>query len=126
MTIPDFLTWLNTYINTNGVRSITGALINTALVALTNYIRAEKRIERAVAVTENTSNIITFKNRGGTADPFPELTVYAICGVRVYDADGNNIDYKVFDMTVDGFKITPAADGFLDYECVETVQTIPE
>jgi len=126
MTIPDFLTWLNTYINTNGVRSITGALINTALVALTNYIRAEKRIERAVVVTENTSNIITFKDRGGTADPFPELTVYAICGVRVYDADGNNIHYQITAQTNAGFTIVVVADGFLDYECVETVQTIPE
>jgi hypothetical protein len=126
MTIPDFITWLNTNVNTNGIRGITGAIMNTALVTITNYVRAEKRMERAVVVNDNTSNIITFKNRSLAVDPFPNDTVYAICGVRVYDADGNNIDYQIISQDVDGFTISVAADGFLDYECVEITQTIPE
>jgi len=124
-TIPDFITWINTNINTNGIRGITGALLNTAFINLIAFVRAEKRTDKGIEVIESASNVITFCNRSDAADPFPNDTTYGLI-LRCYDADGNNIDYTVFDMTVDGFKITPAADGFIDYLATEKVQTIPE
>jgi hypothetical protein len=124
-TIPDYITWINTNINTNGIRGITGAKLNTAFIDLINFVRAEKRLDKGIAVTENASNVITFCNRIDAVDPFPNDTTYGLI-LRCYDADGNNVDYKVFDMTVDGFKISPASDGFIDYLATEKVQTIPE
>jgi hypothetical protein len=90
------------------------------------YIRAEKRAGKGVAVEAMKSNVITFKNRSDVADPFPANTVYSISAIRCYDADGNNIDYKITAQDIDDFTIFPVEDGFLDYLCTEIYQTIPE
>jgi hypothetical protein len=125
-TIPDFITWVNTYINTNGVRAITGAILNEGLIALANFVRSEIRIDMGVPVSGSASNIITFVNRNDVADPFPPDTNYSIPAVRVYDEKGNNIDYKIISQTINGFTIQVAEDGFLDYLAVEKYQSLPE
>jgi len=46
-------------------------------------------------------------------------TNYAIASIRCYDAGGNNIDYMITNKLATGFTITPAINGFLDYECTK-------
>ena len=78
------------------------------------------RKEAAVVVAAASSNVITFKNRSGASYPFPISAVIGIMPPRVYDADGNPIfGYRIFDVTVNGFKITVSDNGFMDYSAFQ-------
>lgn len=78
------------------------------------------RKEAAVEVYAANPNVITFKNRSRAAYPFPVAAVIGIMPPRVYDADGNPIfGYRIFDVTVNGFKITVSDNGFMDYSAFQ-------
>jgi hypothetical protein len=78
------------------------------------------RKEAAVKVYAATSNVIIFKNKGRVAYPFPVSAVIGIMPPRVYDADGNPIfGYRIFDVTINGFKITVSDNGFMDYSAFQ-------
>ena len=58
----------------------------------------------------------------GTAITFPlpfTSTDYSI-SIRCYDAVGDNIDFTLDNKAVDGFTITPARNGTVDYIASET------
>jgi hypothetical protein len=117
-TLSAFQSFIDTNINTNGVNSITGALLNQAL----NYISdtllwAEQRRGYAVEITAR-SNDVYYTDDADDNDPFVTDTKVALAGLRCYDGDGNNVDYQVTAVDHEKFTIEPADDAYIDYVAV--------
>jgi hypothetical protein len=124
------MSWQSTYdyimtnITTNGVRSISGAKMQTALNMILSVIEGESRAG-VESVISTASNIITFKNRTGSANPFPALTVYSL-DIDCYDDDGNTVDHQLIASDLDGFTVVVAEDCTVNYIAKEMYQTIPD
>lgn len=115
--------FIDTYINTNGANSITGALLNQALHYISDTLLWAKQRRAKGLVVASGANTVTFKDDAGVADPFNSNDYVALPGIRVYDASGNNIDFQVTSLTYTGFTLTSADAGFVDYVAVETGQS---
>jgi len=104
--------WVDSFINTNGVQGITGALMNTALIDLSDSIFFGERREGKGEVIAAVGTVIVFAT--------PMTTDQYVVLVRPYDSLGDFIEWKVDPtlMTANGFTIVPAADGLLDYHAV--------
>ena len=112
-----FDTLIDSTINTNGVKSITGQELNTVLHHIADTLLwAEQRRDRAVALTTAANpNEVTFKDVSGASSAFGAGTLVLIAGVRCYDASGNNVDFNITDVAVGGFSISVAANCSMDY-----------
>jgi hypothetical protein len=111
-TYTTFKAYIDSYINTNGTQAITGLIMNTALTDLAySILFADVRKAKATAITAG-ANTITFSS-AIAADTYTLV-------LRAYDADGNPIDVAVDSdsYTVNGFTLTAATAGRLDYAAI--------
>lgn len=117
ITKSGFDTYIDANIFTNGVGSITGLILNTALHYIANTLLwAEQRRDRAVSLTKKDNpNAVVFVDLADSVDPFMAGTSVLIAGVRCYDASGNNVDYNITDVTNAGFNINVSVDCSMDY-----------
>ena len=107
-----WVSFVNTNINTNGTQAITGALLNEALIDLADSIFfSEIKREKEIAIS-TAGTTVTFDA------PYTAGTFYAL-GVRCYDALGNPIDVKITSISESGFDVLPPVDGFIDYSAIE-------
>ena len=118
-TLSGFQAFVNTNINTNGVNSITGALLNQAI----NYIAdtllwAEQRRGRAEEIESGRTNDVLYVNDAGDSNPFVSDTKVALAGIRCYDSGGNNVDYQITAVDHEKFTIEPADDAYIDYVAI--------
>ena len=107
------ITWLDTYIKTNGVQAITGAILNQFLNDLIESIFfGTKQEGRGVAVAAAGATI-------SFATAFPAGATYKLL-IRVYDANGDAVDATIdpAQQTVNGFHIKPSTDAILDYVAI--------
>lgn len=107
-----FDSWIDSFINTNGVQGITGALMNAAFRDLSDSIFwGERREERNVVM-----------NKAGTAVVFstPMTNDQYTLIVRTHDTSGDYIEWRIDPalMTAAGFTVVPASDGFISYHAI--------
>jgi len=109
------ITWLDTYIDTNGVQSITGAILNTFLNDLIESIFfGTYQAARNVAISD-TGTTVTFDTA------FPTGATYKLL-IRCYDAAGDEVICTIDPalQTITNFHILPATDAILDYVAIST------
>lgn len=104
-----FKAFIDANVNTNGVRAITGALLNEALTMLSDSLFfAWSQSQTEVIKTSTNPNTITFDTAFLSGETYQLV-------IRNYDANGSNVDYQITEMVVTGFKIVTAADSTLHY-----------
>jgi hypothetical protein len=108
MTNQAFESWVDSNINTNGTRAITGALLNEALTNISNSLYFALTKTKAEQVNEHMSNIITFDV------PFSAGSTYQLI-VRAFDSNGNNVDYQIISQDVTGFVVAVSVDCTIHY-----------
>ena len=127
-TLTAFKAYLTASVNTNGVNSITGAILNTAF----NYIAdtllwAPQRRAQAVEGRAISANDIYFVNDAGDNSPFAADTKVIMAGVRCYDTSGNNVDFQITAVDNEKFTIEVADDCSIDYVATSGgIESIPD
>jgi hypothetical protein len=117
--LTNYKAYIDTNLNTNGVGSITGAMLNTAL----NYIAdtllwAEQRRAVGVALESGRTNDVLWTNDADEAHAFVSETKVALAGVRCYDDSGNNVDFQITAVDHEKMTIEPADDCSMDYVAI--------
>lgn len=92
------------YENTNG--EVTATNVNQILTDLGSNVLWSIAMQSTQAIT-TTPVAVVFTT------PMPSA-VFQL-NIRCYDADGENVDYTITDVTVNGFTVTGATAGFIDY-----------
>ena len=88
----------------------TGFTITPAINATVNYIIATNEfpnIRFGIESVLQAGTIISFSSR------LPSINY--VKGIRCYDGNGDNIDFKLTDVTANGFKITPTINSTVEY-----------
>lgn len=113
-TNAEFLTWINSNINTNGTQAITGDSLNTAFQNIyfsILFAQIERRFQ--VACTAGAPRSIAFDNAMPSAD-------YSVTWV-VRDSGGNPVAVKVNPalQTAVGFYVEVSHNSIIDFTAIE-------
>jgi hypothetical protein len=113
MSVTDYSSWkvdLDAKVYENTTQAITGANLNQILTDLGQSVLwgfADQN--NGVAVTTSSLTIVF-----GTAMADTSYTIFT----RGYDASDDPIDIKITNMTVNGFDVTGAVAGFVDWRAI--------
>ena len=104
---------INLYIYENTTEDISGDRLNEILLDVASFVVSNNisYYRNAVVSLVQGVNQITFASALGI-DGFS----YTMETPYVYDAEGNNVDYKITDRTANGFKITVPMACNLNYK----------
>jgi len=110
MARTDIQTWqsyVNANIKTNGVKAITGAIMNKALIDISDSVMWGMAQQGYQVVISTSPLVITF--------PVPFDSANYTLLIRAYDGAGDPVDYMISNVLATSFTVTGAVSGLIDW-----------
>jgi len=118
-------TYNTTYVITNGVRSITGLIMQTIITFLIDsfpsYLDDKSKLRKIQAKAAQTLTYTGSDLAFGFDEAFAHSGNDYALSVYCYDASGNNVDFQITNRDKYGFAIIATVDCFIDYTATEIV-----